>query len=136
MTLCAARNVPPLGFVRPSQVDDSCLLFQTGWGTKLERGGWRDPPGEHDRSGPYLRLRTAPGGYCEVVNTETQTQPALAHFNGGKGEFVPAERFCFENMGEGDVRAFLRRLGWYVGLYPQIAEKCSYAKQVLDQPGG
>lgn len=108
-------------------MDDSCLFFQTGWGTSLEDGGWEVPPGPDDREGPYLRRRRGAGGYCEVVNTETDSVPPLAHFNGRKTEFVPAEEFCFGNLDAQGRELFARRLEWYKGLYPKIGEVCPYA---------
>lgn len=119
------------------QVDDACLMFQTGWGTSLERGGWEAKPGPGNREGPYLRHRAAAaGGYCEVHNTETDTVPPLAHFNGDKREFIGAEDFCFQNMDEAAKQDFKGRLAWFVGLYPKIAEKCNYAKGVAGAAGG
>jgi len=87
------------------RVDRRCRLFQTGWGTKLERGGWDEAPVDgRDRAGPYLRRRAPPDdaaaisgagvGGCDVVNTETGTRPLFAHFNGDKAHFVSAVEFC------------------------------------------
>lgn len=102
-------------------------MFQTGWGTKLERGGWRDKPGGGAREGPYIRARQQGGG-CEIYNTETDTIPPLAHFNGDKREFVGAETFCFEQTAGAERAAFEQRVPWFAGLYPKLKESCGFAR--------
>ena len=94
------------------RVDWGCVLFQTGWGTRLERGGWESP----DASGPFLRQDGT------LFNSETGTEPLFAHFNGDKVHFINAARFGYErhesHVFEASWRSFAKEHPAAVGQCP------------------
>ena len=73
-------------------IDQDCELFQTGWGTPLERSKSFCLPGVFCLRNSPWRSWVLPN--CTVYNTETGTRPSVIHFNGDKRNFGPAAEFC------------------------------------------
>lgn len=92
-------------------IDSTCTMFQTGWGTPLERGGWNVAS---PNPGPFLEKH--PNG-CVVNNTETRSAPPIVHFNGGKHEFLRVTAHCRERVPH-------RIAEWYARTYPSLQAPC------------
>lgn len=73
-------------------IDQDCKLFQTGWGTPLERPKSLCFPGVFCLRNKPWRSWVSPN--CTVYNPETCTAPTVIHFNGDKRNFLPAAKFC------------------------------------------
>jgi len=83
------------------ELDDMCTLFQTGWGTPIEKGRWED--------------WTLPN--CSVHNPETKTVAPIVHLNGDKRHFDALASNCeFVDPHRRLSRARLRALSKYSSL--------------------
>lgn len=69
-------------------LDSNCDLFQTGHKSNLEA---EDKWHKEDEHGPYVDITTG-----RLFNMETQTSPAIVHFNGGKMSFSKVADFFWE----------------------------------------
>lgn len=69
-------------------LDSNCELFQTGHKSNLES---EDKWHKEDEHGPYVDITTG-----RLFNMETQTSPAIVHFNGGKTSFSKVADFFWQ----------------------------------------
>lgn len=69
-------------------LDSHCELFQTGHKSNLES---EDKWHKEDAHGPYVDTTTG-----RLFNMETQTSPAIVHFNGGKMSFSKVADFFWQ----------------------------------------
>lgn len=97
-------------------LDHHCVVFQTGFKTKLSDGTWQTPEAAGQPKGPYLRPDDG-----VIYNTETSTAALFVHFNGERSWFKPVEELVMTKYTPSDDRHALA-CRFYLELYPALKE--------------